>query len=286
LSNFQSLISADQAVDLLGNADIAIIDCRYDLFDSKKGQQDYQKAHLPGALYAHLKYDLAGPVIPGSTGRHPLPDIAEFTKKLSAWGIDSNSQVIAYDDNSGAMAARLWWLLKWLGHDKVAVLDGGFDHWFENNHPVTDQISQPTPKNFTPNLQNQMLVSSKEMKELIHTNEFLVIDSRAEERYLGITEPIDPVAGHIPGAANRFHKHNVNEKGVFKPKAHLEKEFNKLVNHKPADKVIFYCGSGVTGANNVLAFFHSGSGLAKLYAGSWSEWITDPNRPIELGERK
>lgn len=286
MQEYKTLISTEQTFHLLNNPNIAIIDCRYNLFDPNKGKAEYQTSHIPGAIYAHLKYDLAGPVIPGNTGRHPLPDIDAFSKKLSLWGIGPETQVIAYDDINLAIAARVWWLLKWLGHDNVAVLDGGFEKWVNENLPTTDEIPTTQPNKFVPHPQKDMLVTSKEMEQLIKGKEFLIIDSRAEERYRGITEPIDPVAGHIPGAINYFYKENNLPNGEFKPSDTLSKDFKKITNGYPAENTIFYCGSGVTGAHNILAYYHVGLGLPKLYAGSWSEWITDLKRPITTKERE
>jgi len=282
LEKYRSLISAEQTKNLLDSANIAIIDCRYDLFDQEKGKTDYLSAHIPGAYYAHLKHDLAGPIQPGITGRHPLPDVSNFSKKLSSWGIDEHVQVIAYDTDNGAMAARLWWLLKWLGHENVAVLDGGFEHWKEQKYPVTDVPPKSRHKEFKPRLKNELLVDSKEMENYIQDSGYCIIDSRSEERYMGKTEPIDPIAGHIPTAVNRFYMHNLNENKLFKSRDLLNQELTTSTNKTTSEKVVFYCGSGVTGAHNVLAHYHAGLGMPKLYAGSWSEWIGAPERPITI----
>lgn len=286
MKSFTSIISPKKLAALLDTENIVIIDCRYDLFDPKKGKRDFEHSHIPGAHYADLKYDLAGPVISGKTGRHPLPNILELSEKCSDWGITNEAQVVAYDANTGAMAARLWWLLKWLGHDKVAVLNGGFANWVMQKLPTTPEISESKPGHFIPNINPHMLITLEEIEQLLGNDQFVIIDSRAEERYRGEEEPIDAISGHIPGAKNRFHKYNNDEKGCYKPGTLLKAEFSKIIKDTPADQTIFYCGSGVTGAQNVLAYYHAGLGLPKLYAGSWSEWITDPNRPIETIERK
>jgi thiosulfate/3-mercaptopyruvate sulfurtransferase len=194
--------------------------------------------------------------------------------------VDEDVQVIAYDTDNGAMAARLWWLLKWLGHENAAVLDGGFKYWMEQKFPVTDILPKPRPKEFKPKLQNELLVTSNEMERYIQHPGYCIVDSRSEERYLGITEPIDPIAGHIPNAVNRFYMHNLSENKQFKSRDLLYRELTKTTNNSPPERAIYYCGSGVTGAHNVLAHYHAGLGMPKLYAGSWSEWIADPVRPI------
>ena len=283
---FKSVITPEQTNELLNSSNLIIIDCRYELSTPDKGKEDFQHSHIPGAIYAHLKYDLAGPVVPERTGRHPLPDIDELSKKFSSWGIGKDTQVIAYDESTGAMvAARVWWLLKYLGHDNVAVLNGGFENWTKQGYPTTAEIITPKPAIFTPEVNPQMLVTSNDVEAVLNNNNYLIIDSRAEERYLGEFEPIDPIAGRIPGAVNRFHANNNDDDGKYKNSSLLKEEFTELINNIPADKTIFYCGSGVTGAQNVLAYYYAGLGLPKLYAGSWSEWITDPNRPI-LGKEK
>jgi len=286
VDEYRTIISAEEVLPLLGKQSLVFVDCRYNLQDHEKGKQDYLLDHIPGAVYAHLKYDLAGPVVSGKTSRHPLPDIQIFSGKLSDWGIDSSIQVVAYDDNNGSMAARLWWLLKWLGHDKVAGLDGGYDCWKKNGFPVSTNIPSPEQKTFVPHPHSEMLVNSKEVLQNISSKTKILIDSRDEERYRGAIEPIDPIAGHIPGAENHFYMHNVDTSGKFKPPSVLKNQFLPLAGNFAPEDVIFYCGSGVTGAHNVLAYYHAGLGLPKLYAGSWSEWITKPDHPISSKERE
>ena len=184
------------------------------------------------------------------------------------------------------MAARLWWLLKWLGHDRVAVLDGGYTHWKMNGFPTSNETPEPTAKEFFPNLRQEMLILVEEVEEIIYSKAKVLIDSRAEERYRGEVEPIDPVAGHIPGAVNHFYMHNVDDLGKFKSAPEIKKLFLPMIGKSHPDDVVFYCGSGVTGAHNVLAYFHSGLGMPKLYAGSWSEWITNPEHLIARKEKE
>jgi thiosulfate/3-mercaptopyruvate sulfurtransferase len=253
---YSTLISVPELIPNIGDPNWVIIDCRFSLEDPESGRQGYLDAHIPGALYAHLDEDLCGPVIKGQTGRHPLPSIESFTEKLGDWGINSSVKVVAYDDAGGAMAAsRLWWLLRWLGHYAVAVLDGGWREWLSSGQPVRSGVD--------PGL--------------------LIVDSRAEERYRGEVEPIDPVAGHIPGAINAPHQNVLNEHNRFLEPEKLQAYFTKLLGDFSTKETVFYCGSGVTAVQNVLALAHAGLGDARLYAGSWSEWITDPARPIATG---
>lgn len=280
--SFDSLINAKQLFRNLNNPDWVIIDCHFELDAPDAGWEAYQKYHIPGAIYAHLDHDLAGPIIPGKTGRHPLPEIEAFSKTLSHWGIDESVQVVVYDNRGGGFAARLWWMLKWLGHNQVALLDGGLANWKESGYPLEAPITEQTPRNFQPAPQPQMVANLPEIQENLY-QQYMLVDSRAPERYLGEAEPIDPVAGHIPGAINADYMDNLDQNQFFLDKEILTEKFSRLVGDKPAEKVVFYCGSGVTSAHNVLAMYHAGLGLAKLYPGSWSEWIADPNRPIEKG---
>lgn len=269
--NFDTLITTDALLDSINQPNWVIIDCRFSLGAPNAGRESYRAGHIPGAHYADLDVDLSSEVLPGQTGRHPLPNIVDLEKKLSAWGIDNHSQVIVYDDKGGAIAARLWWLLNWLGHEKVAVLDGGWQYWLKKGHPVTTILPLLLPKEFTPNIQHQMTVSKKEIG--IQTGEKMppLVDSRAYERYLGKIEPIDPIAGHIPGAINLPFIENLNSNGRFLSKEALQNRFSSIKNEP--DLPIFYCGSGVTACHNILAYKYCGLGQARLYPGSWSEWI-------------
>jgi thiosulfate/3-mercaptopyruvate sulfurtransferase len=280
---FTTLISVEGLTQNLQDPDWVVVDCRFWLDDTEKGRHDFKKSHVPGAFYAHLDEDLSGEIIPGVTGRHPLPNIDNFASRLDNWGIGNDSQVVAYDDRGGMIAGRLWWLLRWLGHEKVAVLNGGYPAWIEADQPISTEIPKSSNKTFVPNPQMSMLVTAEEVLEKFGDQGSMLVDSRVPERYRGEIEPIDPVAGRIPGAINYFWGKNLEENDHFELKDVLRGRFQSLFKGVPSENVIFYCGSGVTGAHNVLAVTHAGLGIPKLYGGSWSHWITDPERPILKG---
>lgn len=281
---FSTLISVTDVLPHLSDPDWAIIDCRFSLENPGRGRQDYLSAHIPGAIYANLDKDLSAPVLPGQTGRHPLTTVEELAQRFSEWGIDSSVQVVAYDDypNIGlSTAPRLWWMLRWLGHERVAVLDGGWFCWVSQGLPFQAGVVNRTPRRFIPSVQPQLLADSALVDRIRLDPSARLLDSRSADRYRGENETIDPVAGHIPGAISAPYAENVGQDGLFLPPDALRARFESLTKGTPADRVVFYCGSGVTAANNVLAFAHAGLGDARLYAGSWSEWITDPKRPVE-----
>lgn len=279
--NYTSIISTSGLAKHLGDPDWALVDCRFSLDDTGRGRRDYLHAHIPGAVYAHLNEDLSGPVSPGVTGRHPLPPIDTFVDTLSGWGIGPDVQVVVYDDAGGAIGARFWWMLKWLSHVSVAVLDGGWPRWQAEGHLVQKVVQTRPRKAFVPHLRPGLVVSTIEVEAMRLDPTFRIIDSRAAERYRGENEPIDPIAGHIPGAISAPYEGNLGPDGVFLPPEELRARFQRLLGDVPVDKAVFYCGSGVTSAHNLVALAHAGLGNARLYAGSWSEWITDPRRPIE-----
>lgn len=270
---FDSIISVEKFVQSR-QENWVIIDCRFSLADEDYGRQAYQKSHISGAFYAHLNEDLSGKIIPGVTGRHPLPSVQKIADLFSEWGIEANTQVVAYDQKFGGFAARLWWMLKWLGHEKVAVLEGGFEAWENAKLPVNADIPVKKDSNFFPVENKEWVLSALEV-EMIRKNEaYKLVDSREKERYDGIKEPIDPVAGHIDGAINLPFGENLLESGHFKDPEQLRLRFEAAVRDISADHTIFYCGSGVTACHNILAYYYAGLGFAKLYPGSWSEWIT------------
>ena len=242
--------------------------------------EEYKKAHLPGALYADLHDDLSGEIITGKTSRHPLPQKEALIKFFSKLGIDKNVQVVAYDATAGFMAAsRLWWLLRWAGHENVAVLNGGKGAWLHAGYPLTANSRSVQPKEFIANFNDAMLASAAEVMASIKAGNNCLIDSRTADRYAGQNETIDPVAGHIPTAISKPFNAKIGSTGVADPsvyKEHFKNEYAK-------GNVVFYCGSGVTAAYNVLLAVYGGYPLPKLYAGSWSEWITDAARPIVTG---
>jgi len=277
---FTPLITANELHQNLSDPNWRIIDCHFELNSSDAGQNAYKKEHIPGAIYAHLDHDLAGEVIPGKTGRHPLPKIDNLVELFSSWGIDEKVQVVVYDNRGGGIAARLWWLLKWLGHTKVALLDGGLDGWRKSGYPLISDIPQLKARVFHPNPNSEMIITVQEISTF-SDSKLLLIDSRAPERYRGEVEPIDYVPGHIPGAINAYYMENLTKDQKFLSKEILASKFLSLIGRKSSQNVAFYCGSGVTATQNILAMYYAGLGMAKLYPGSWSEWITNPNRPIE-----
>lgn len=283
MENFSTLISASTLMSKLNEPNLVVADCRFSLAEPERGQSDYEKAHIPGAIYAHLDRDLSSPVIAGKTGRHPLPDIDQFREKLGHWGIGVDSQVVVYDDSGGGIAARLWWLLRWLGHDSVAVLDGGWPAWVAGNRPGKPGFESNPRRNFVGFPKSELVVTSSTLEKMIVESNGLILDSRAPERYRGEDEPIDPVAGHIPGALSAPYQDNLDIDGFFLSKEILRARFLTLLGSIPVDEAVFYCGSGVTAAHNLLALAYAGLGQARLYAGSWSEWITDPDRPVAIG---
>ncbi|MBC8507847.1 MAG: sulfurtransferase [Anaerolineales bacterium] len=282
--SYETLITPEELLPQIDGQDWVIVDCRFWLDDTEKGRRDYKESHIPGATYAHLDEDLSGPVVPGVTGRHPLPSVDELAAKLASWGISNGMQIVVYDDRSGAIASRLWWLLKWLGHDAVAVLDGGWPRWISEEHPTTEDIPAPKKVKFEPKVRHEMVVSAGEILTHFGDTAFKLIDSRAPERYRGEEEIIDPVAGHIPGAINYHFERNLDIEGNFALTEFLKGRFHVILEGTPVENTTFYCGSGVTAAHNILAFAHAGLGMPRLYAGSWSHWITDPERPITTGK--
>ena len=274
-----TLISTSELQPHLTDENWAIVDCRFDLARPEWGFGEYQKSHIPGAIYAHIDKDLAGPVTPVS-GRHPLPDIDAFVRRLEAWGIGDETQVVAYDTSGGSFAVRLWWLLRWLGHPAVAVLDGGFPKWEAEGRPTTVGIETRPPAEFHPSPDWSIIATADEVDRIRQDPDYLLIDARAPERYRGEVEPIDPVAGHIPGAINRFYGLNLGPDGTFLPPEALRRQFQQLIGSIPPDHVVVYCGSGVTSIHHLLALELAGLPGPRLYAGSWSEWIRDPKRPV------
>jgi thiosulfate/3-mercaptopyruvate sulfurtransferase len=280
VKRFSTLISPEELQQHLAAPELRIVDCRASLQDRDAGRQAYRAAHLPGALFADLEQDLSGPIVPGVTGRHPLPSIPTFIERLRAWGIGNASQVVAYDDASGAFAARLWWLLRWLGHDAVAVLDGGFSAWSNAGYALTSEPPSFAAQDFTPTPHAEWLVTADEVAQ--SSGRAPLFDARARERFRGDEEPIDPVAGHIPGARSLPFAENLRS-GRFRPAGELRTTFEAALAGHAAQDAIMYCGSGVTACHNVLAFAHAGLPLPRLYAGSWSEWITVPARSVARG---
>ena len=277
---YTTVISAEELSPRIADPDWAVVDCRFSLDNTERGRSDYLREHIPGAVYAHLDEDLSGKMIPGKTGRHPLPEIQSLAATLSAWGIDAGTQVVVYDDATGTMAARLWWLLQWAGHSNVAVLDGGWLAWTRAGLPVRSGPESRAPKRFEPREVTGAYVTAAQVQEFRIDPRYVLLDARSGPRFRGEVEPIDPVAGHIPGAVSAPCEENVTPEGRFQPPDVLRRRFENLVKSIPPENVICYCGSGVTAAHNILAIARAGLGRTRLYAGSWSEWITDAARPI------
>jgi thiosulfate/3-mercaptopyruvate sulfurtransferase len=282
---FTTLISAADLRSEFSDSRLVVVDCRFSLEDQEWGRNQYLESHIPGAVYAHLDEDLCSPVVPGVTGRHPMPSAEQLAAKLGKWGIDSSSKVVVYDAAGGAMAAaRLWWLLGWLGHYAVAVVDGGWQAWLDSGGSAHSGLETRSSSSFIPRVKRSRLLETEEILKRLTDPDFLLVDSRAEERYRGEVEPIDPVAGHIPGALLSPHENVLGADGLFLPKQQLRTHFEQLMGDINVKNTAFYCGSGVTAVQNILAVAYAGLGDSRLYAGSWSEWITDPGRPIAMGE--
>lgn len=282
---FATLISPAEVAARIDDPNWAIVDCRFALVEPAKGRRDYLAAHIPGAIYAHLDEDLSGSVVPGRSGRHPLPAVDAFVATLSAWGIGDGVQVVVYDDAGGVYAGRLWWMLRWLGFESVAVLDGGFAKWTTEGRPVSIEPGAPVPAAFriahvTPT------VSATGIMNSIPRHALVIVDARSPERFRGETEPLDPVAGHIPGARNRPNGQNLNADGTFKDPAFLRAEFGAVLGDDSPDLVVHSCGSGVSACHNILAMEIAGMPGTRLYPGSWSEWCADPERPVARGGSK
>jgi thiosulfate/3-mercaptopyruvate sulfurtransferase len=257
-----------------------VFDCRHDLARPDLGESQYRAGHIAGALFAHLERDLSGRKT-GKNGRHPLPDPQDFEKWLEKTGLTPKDQAVCYDAGNGSMAARLWWMLRWIGHHQVAVLDGGLAKWTKEGRPVTIDVPLFTPLNYPISLRKDLAVDVATVEK--NLGRLLLLDARAPARYRGEQEPIDPVAGRIPGAKNRFNSENISAQGTFKNPEELKKEFQSVLGGRSASEVIHYCGSGVVACQNLLAMEVAGLKGSKLYPGSWSEWSADPKRPQERG---
>lgn len=273
------LVSCEQLAAHLNDPDWRIVDCRHQLSDVGYGQRVYAEGHLPGAFFMHLDRDLSG-AMSGCNGRHPLPNPQVLAAKFGAIGISSRTQVVAYDDAEGMVSGRLWWMLRWLGHDNVAVLDGGFNRWVKEGRPLTRDIPVVLPTVFEVE-QRDWVVTADEVLANIASPELVVVDARGPDRFRGENETIDPVGGHIPGARNRFFRDNLDADGRFRPAAELRREFLELFAGTPPDKTVMQCGSGVSACHNLIALELAGLTGARLYAGSWSEWCSDSARPVE-----
>ncbi|WP_409523215.1 sulfurtransferase [Nitrincola sp. MINF-07-Sa-05] len=277
---FTTLMSVEQLAEC---SDPLIIDCRFNLGDVQYGERSYLEGHIPGAYYLHLDHHLSSPVAP-HTGRHPLPDLTKLGWHLQQLGLSEKRQVVVYDDAGGTVAARAWWLIRMLGHQPVALLDGGFPAWqarfpdqLEERIPATAASAEDI--SLEPVSLMDAVVTSEQLEQLLQQRTYLLVDARAAERFRGEVEPIDPVPGHVPGAINRPFNNNLQD-GLFKSADILAEEWQAMLGKYRPDQVIHMCGSGVTACHNLLAMEHAGLTGAKLYAGSWSEWIRSPSRPV------
>ena len=271
------LISTEE---LARQPDCRVFDCRHDLAKPGWGAEEYAKGHIPGALHAHLDRNLSAPMT-GKNGRHPLPEPSAFAAWLGQQGLRPGDKVVCYDQASGAFASRMWWMLRWIGHDAVAVLDGGLAKWRKENRPLTTDVPHPTATTYPAKLRASMAVDANYVASNLGRS--VLVDARTAQRFRGEAEPIDPVAGRIPGALNRNNSDNLSPAGVFKQPEELQNDFLALLGARPATEVVNYCGSGVSAAHNALAMEVAGLSGSRLYAGSWSEWIADPGRPREKG---
>jgi thiosulfate/3-mercaptopyruvate sulfurtransferase len=276
------LVSTAELAGRLDDPALVIVDVRHDLMLPDWGEARYREAHIPGARFVHLDRDLATRKT-GRNGRHPLPSPEEAAAVFSALGIDETRTVVVYDQGGGMYAARLWWMLRWLGHDAAALLDGGFDKWTREGRPVTTDVPPSEPRTFVARAVGPTL-SPDDVARALSEGTSVLVDARAAERFRGDAEPIDPVAGHIPGARNRPYAMNLDADGTFKPADALRREFAGLLGDTPLSQVVHYCGSGVTSCHNILAMEIAGLPGTRLYSGSWSEWSADPARPVAVGD--
>jgi thiosulfate/3-mercaptopyruvate sulfurtransferase len=279
---FSTIISVAELANHLDDPNWALVDSRFKLANPDQGKIDYETAHIPGAVYAHLDHDLSSPIIKGTSGRHPLPSMDKVSGVFSRFGIDSCVQVVAYDDLAGALAAgRVWWLLRWLGHASVAVLDGGWQQWIKLKGAVRSGNETRPARSFVPHPNNALVVTAQEVEKIRNDPNYRLLDARSADRFRGENETIDPIPGHIPGAVSVPYGGNLNTDGTFRSDKILASSYEKILGGVPIENVVCYCGSGVTATHDILAMNLAGLGEARLYAGSYSEWITDPKRPVE-----
>ena len=278
------LISAASLSNKLGREDLCIIDCRFDLFDPEAGRSAWQNAHVPGAVYAHLDYDLAGP-ISETSGRHPLPATARITDLVGAWGIGNGTEVVVYDSGNGAIAARAWWMMHWLGHDRVRLLDGGMHAWTGRGlETERGSVVRRRAKRFDARPRDGMIITTAEVSAGIGSGDpVLLLDARDPKRFCGETEPLDTVAGHIPGAVNLPFSGSLTADERFREPGELARRFAEVLPPEPGSRWGVMCGSGVTACHLALAAVRAGLEMPRVYVGSWSEWIRDPARPVETG---
>lgn len=276
---YKTIISAPALKKNINNDNWFIFDCRFVLKDPHGGLKKFKEGHIPRAQFADMDTDLSSTMTENS-GRHPLPHPNNFINKLRSWGVNNDSQVICYDDISGAFAARMWWLMNWIGHDSVAVLDGGIDMWNKNNYPLETDIQNSKPSSFSGKANDAMWVSISHVQQLLDGKNICLLDARSPERFLAKDIKTDPVPGHIPGAVNYPFTDNLTDQGVFLSANEIKKRYEPVFANNKQDQIINMCGSGVTACHNLLAMNIADLPETQLYVGSWSEWIKDKNRPI------
>ncbi|MBU3672310.1 MAG: sulfurtransferase [Sinobacteraceae bacterium] len=279
---YSTLIDADTLATHLHDSRWVLLDCRFDLTDAAAGEKAYSTAHIEGARYAHLDRDLAAAPT-ATSGRHPLPDPADFARRAGAWGIDAATQIVAYDQGNSFYAARAWWLFRWLGHERVAVLDGGLAAWTQGNRPLTTATPRIEPRGFIARPDPRRVANVDEVLSHLGDPAVRLVDARSAERYAGGSESIDPISGHVPGAVSHHYGRNLDTAGLMRPIDALRSEWTGTLGGVQAEQMIAMCGSGVSACVNLLAMEHAGIRGARLYPGSWSEWIRDPGRPVARG---
>ena len=277
--SYKTIISAEDLINNINNKEFIIFDCRCDIKETSYGIDQYTEGHIPNAVFVDIDTDLADKKT-STSGRHPLPDPKILTEKLCNWGMSNTKQVVIYDDAGGAFASRMWWILRWLGHEKTALLNGGLGAYMAAGGKLTSEIKAHENALFDITIDDAMHVTLKEVEDAQYRMDKLIIDARSKERYLGIKDMVDPIAGHVPGAISYPLGNNLDKRGCFKSSEELKLQFSKILGDIKTEGIISMCGSGITACHNILAMEIAGIKNVRLYVGSWSEWITDKNRPI------
>ncbi|MCY4420149.1 MAG: sulfurtransferase [Gammaproteobacteria bacterium] len=281
--NFHTIISTQDLQENLGNENWFIFDCRYQLNDPGAGLDKFRQGHVPGAQHVDMDRDLSSPMTETS-GRHPLPDAGHFIENLRAWGLGNDSQVVCYDDLSGAFAARMWWMLNWIGHENVAVLDGGIKKWVAEERPLETETRDRPRGSFTGEADPGMCVDIGFVQHSLEQETISLLDARSSERFTARDQKSDPVPGHVPGATSYPFAGNLGQDKVFLPASELMQRYESMFSERPPEQIINMCGSGVTACHNILATRIAGLPWTRLYVGSWSEWLKDPARPVATGD--
>jgi thiosulfate/3-mercaptopyruvate sulfurtransferase len=281
--SYRTLIDAGDLARLIGQGDVLVCDCRFDLSDPAAGHRGYREGHIPGAIHIDLERDLSAPP-DGTNGRHPLPDRMAFAARMAALGVRQDRLVVSYDTSGGYYASRLWWMLRWVGHGQAAVLDGGLGAWMSAGLSLKQGDEQALPGDLAATAEPAMpSIDTAGVEANLDSGDLLVVDARTAARYHGEPHPLDTASGHIPGAGNRFFQLNLTPEGRFKPADQLAAEFAAVLGGTWPDQVVHQCGSGVTATHNLLAMEVAGLAGSRLYPGSWSEWTSDSDRPIAIG---